>query len=50
MINVNKIIGINYDVENQLKDVEEPVLIITGAWETNCDPQGSFDMQLLIHH
>ena len=45
---VNNKIFSEFDVENQLKDVKEPVLIITGDLENNCDPKRSIDMHNLL--
>ena len=44
---INKILS-EFDVESQLKDVKEPVLIITGELEDNCDPKRSIDMHNLL--
>jgi proline iminopeptidase len=37
-----------YDVEENLKDITKPVLIISGEKDFNCDPQRSYDMHKLI--
>ena len=45
---VNGKIFAQFDVESQLKNVKEPVLIITGELENNCDPKRSIDMHNLL--
>lgn len=45
---VNNKMHSEFDVESQLKDVKEPVLIITGELDNNCDPQRSIDMHNLL--